>query len=83
MSKELLTPKDDPHSPKHSAEQHCPPGGPHELKRSTFAPHSFTSHAHEMTHILPLGLCNAKRVVQCDVGHAQEATLPRLLYSTG
>ena len=41
---------------KHSAEQpsSSTSGDPHELTRSTFAPHSFTSHAHEMRHILPL-----------------------------
>ena len=44
----------EPHASKHSAEQHSTSGDPHELTRSTFAPHSFTSHAHELTHILPL-----------------------------
>ena len=44
----------EPHAAKHSAEQHSTSGDPQELTRSTFAPHSFTSHAHELTHILPL-----------------------------
>ena len=54
VSQTSLALRVEPHAAKHSAEQHSTSGDPHELTRSTFAPHSFTSHAHEMRHILPL-----------------------------
>ena len=41
----LLTPRVEPHSAKHSAEQPSPCGDPHELARSRFARHAFTHHA--------------------------------------
>ena len=48
MSQTSLALRVEPHASKHSAEQPSTSGDPHELTRSTFAPHSFTSHAHEM-----------------------------------